>query len=98
MKRGWERPDVTANRETVRAVAEGIGRGESFGIIGRRLGVSRQRVGQIARRHGFGSAHKPLYRRPESQHGTEYRYGTLGCRCEPCRAAHSGAYYRGLRA
>ncbi len=66
------------------AIEAALRTGISYGTVADVMGVSRQRVGQIARRMGWVPKTQ-IATRDRSGHGTKYAHKYLGCRCEACR-------------
>ncbi len=66
------------------AIMAALQTGVSYGTVADVMGVSRQRVGQIARRMGWVPKTQ-IATRDRSGHGTKYAHKYLGCRCEACR-------------
>lgn len=72
-----------------RAIVAAVQSGVTYRVIADVYGISRQRVGQIARRAGWTPA-KPQGqgRRDTGTHGL-YAYRVLRCRCAVCRQANT---------
>lgn len=71
------------------AIEAALRTGISYATVADVMGISRQRVGQIARRMGW-EPKTQIATRGLGGHGTVYAYKYLSCRCDECRAANTG--------
>ncbi len=66
------------------AIEAALRTGISYGTVADVMGISRQRVGQIARRMGWVPTTQ-IATRDQSGHGTDYAFKYLRCRCAACQ-------------
>jgi hypothetical protein len=70
-----------------RLIADALKTGSTYAHIADVFGVSRQRVGQVARQIGH-EPERPANRRGKGTLHGEYGYRVLRCRCQTCRRAN----------